>query len=107
MALLTWRVLWEWLHLRRPGWYFATFSTMWWLVVLLAPYLVIGEQWGTIWVYLVWPFSMWLKFTWDSDNPWFYVFLATAIDAVALFLCVWLYQLLLAKVFDHVSTSAD
>ena len=64
----------------------AAWITTVWVFVLLFPYLVVGETWGMIWFYLTLPMSMVFKFTWDSDNPIFYVLIATVAEAMMVFI---------------------
>jgi len=59
------------------------------VAVLLVPFLIWGEQWGMIWFYLAWPWSSTLKSVWDSDIPWVYVLLATALQSGFVYSVLW------------------
>lgn len=60
------------------------------LAVCLLPFVVVGESWGMVWVYLAWPLSE----SWLKDVLWDYgigvlVVVVSLINAAVLYLAVW------------------
>lgn len=64
-----------------------------WMLALLFPYLLVGETWGMIWFYLALPMSRMFKFIWDSDDPIFYVIVATVTQALFLFIIAFFFAM--------------
>jgi hypothetical protein len=86
-------------------------GAMWgvlWLVFLLLPYLLIGDQrWGPFWFKITSPFSELLKPTWDSDNPWIYRLLTSAAHSVCVFVFMWVLELLVGKIAGGLNTDPE
>ncbi|WP_146850763.1 hypothetical protein [Brevifollis gellanilyticus] len=61
-----------------------------WMLGSLVPYLVTGEMWGMVWVYLNAPLSFWLKETWLTEQlyPMLWVAVTTTANAVLLAMLV-------------------